>query len=104
MSTQMLFDLLAQAAIGRGMSAGYSVCAESCTSNVARISLPACVRRLGQGTGTRFESCDPGSCCLRTYAICCSDGLGAPRLTLVGSMSSGCSAGSIGSGCEPVCR
>lgn len=105
MSTQMIFDLLVQAAIGQGLNAGYSSCSNgSCENNLVRISLPSCVKRTGRGVDTRFVSCEPESCCLRTYALCCPLGSTAPVLHLVGMQGNGCSGASIGSGCESLCE
>lgn len=103
MPTKMLFDLIAQAAVGQGHTAGYSTCPANCGNNFVRVSLPACVRRLGSGKATRFESCRPGACCTRTYSLCCPDGNGTPTIRLVGSSGSDCS-GDTGPGCMPVCN
>jgi hypothetical protein len=104
MRTMDLFNLMAQVIIGQGLSNGYSTCTGTCRENLVKVSFPACVARVGSGVNTRFESCNPGECCVRTYAVCCSDGSNAPFIQLVGSSGSACSgSGPSGTNCESTC-
>jgi len=104
MKTLDLFNLIAQVVVGQGLSNGYSSCTGTCRENLVKVSLPACVERVGSGVNTRFEWCNPGDCCVRTYAVCCSDGTNAPFITLVGSSGSTCTgSGPTGGRCESTC-
>lgn len=106
MSTATLFDLMAQAAIGQGFAEGYSTCPQVCGSGFVHVVLPACVRRLGKGLDTKFESCVPGACCDRTYSLCCPNGGTAPYVELVGASGADCPAGDAANGgtCESLCH
>lgn len=106
MPTATLFDLLAQAAIGQGLAAGYSTCPRVCGTGFVHVVLPACVRRSGKGLDTKFESCVPDACCDRTYSICCPDGGTTPYIELVGAAGADCPAGDAANGgtCESLCH
>ncbi len=101
--TSTIFDLASQTAIGQGIVKGYSTCSADCSNNIVLVQVPSCVQRTGGGISTQFISCETGSCCMRSYNVCCPDGSGAPTLQLVGTSGGGCGASS-GSGCESLCE
>ncbi len=106
MPTATLFDLMAQAAIGQGFAEGFTTCPPVCGGTFVHVVLPACVRRLGKGLDTKFESCVPDACCDRTYSLCCPNGGTAPYVELVGAAGADCPAGDAANGgdCESLCH
>ena len=101
MSTSQIFDMIAMTTVSQEVGQGYITCPSSCVNPViTKIYLPACVHRSGSDSTTRFESCSPTSCCVRTYSVCCPNGTGSPVITLLSSQSSGCTPNSY---CESTC-
>jgi hypothetical protein len=98
MSTLQIFDMIGEASIRAGITAGHIQCSDSCT--ITHILLPACVARLGTGLETHFAPCGP-QCCIREYSVCCPPGID-PVITLLSASSPGCSPASSGE-CEPTC-
>jgi hypothetical protein len=100
MSTKAVFDLMSQTAISQLVAQGQISCSPTCPGPVWRLCVPACVQRVGSGSATQFLDCDPGSCCIRYYTVCCPNGPSAPVIQMVMSESAGC----IDQGsCESTC-
>jgi hypothetical protein len=98
MSTLQIFDMIGEASIRAGITAGHIQCSDSCT--ILHVLLPACVERLGSGLATHFASCGP-ECCIREYSVCCPPGI-EPVITLLSAISPGCPPASSEE-CEPTC-
>lgn len=103
-STRDIFRLAEQAAIARGIMEGYTECTPDCKAVTVRVCQAACVSRSGSGLETKFESCDPTACCVRTYQVCCPDGSGTPVTRLVAIEGGQCGVSGADSGdCESIC-
>lgn len=108
MSTIQLFDLIAYAAMSQAVAVGKLECLPVCDPifGTVRVVLPACVKRTGHGTDTKFGVCGPSNLCIREFVACC--GSAGPIFQPYtgggsggGSSSGGCGSG--GDGCEPTC-
>ncbi len=110
MSTIQLFDLIAHAAMSQAMALGKLECLPVCDPifGTVRVIFPACVKRTGQGTDTKFGVCGPSNLCIREFVACCGSGSATPIFEPYtgggsggGSSSGDCAGG--GDGCEPTC-
>ncbi len=88
-----LFQKIAEESIRRAVAAGSIPCTPSCGGNFIRVSLPACVRPIGLGNLISLVACQPITCCVKTYSVCCPNGSSSPQVQLVASDCPGCSGG-----------
>lgn len=103
-STRDIFRLAEQAAIAQGIIKGYTPCTTDCRAVTVKVCQNACVSRVGHGTETRFEVCDPMACCTRTYQVCCPDGPNSPVTKLIGVEGATCAPTGPGvTSCESIC-
>lgn len=107
-STIQLFDLIAYSAMSQATALGQLECLPVCDPifGTVRVIFPACVKRSGHGTDTKFGACGLPNLCIREFVACCGSGSATPTFvpyTGGGSqlLPVGCGLG--GNGCEPTC-
>lgn len=101
--TYLLFDLIARAAVERGIALGYLSCGGSCLEGTGtKVYHASCVERTGAGIDTRFIPCGAVPVGYRSYSVCCPVGEGSPIITTRSISGVQCAGGS--SGCRSTCH